>query len=135
MAHILGRILFVTMGLLVSAAIIGVLVFLTRKNLIAGKNKTFLWIIGLLQATHIALFFTNILAIIIQADVYVGFIVCVILSLSCLLLSVWLVLPFAKCKNIIKYLFLFFAVIQVFTVFVMFLIGDKPAGFPPLIQF
>jgi len=135
MAHIIGNILFLAMAILVIISIIGTLVFLTRKNLINGKNKTIAWIIGILQASHILLYFTTSLARMIESDVYIAFAVCIFLSLTCLLLSIWLVLPFAKFKNAIKYLFAFFAVIQAWTTNVIFLVGDRAAGFPPPIQF
>jgi hypothetical protein len=134
-AHTIGLLMFTAIGFSFAIAIIGVLVFLTRKNLINGKNKIIVWIIGILQSIHILLFFTETLHIMVETNAYVGFAICVFLSLVCILLSLWLIMPFAKCKNKIKYLFLFFAIIQVFTTNVIFLIGDRAAGFPPPIQF
>jgi len=109
-------------------------VFLTRKDLINGKNKIIAWVIGVSQAIHIALFFTGLLAVISNANVYVGFAICAFLSLICLTLSLWLVLPFSRFKNGIKYLFLFFAILQVLTTIVIFLLPEM-GGIPAIIQF
>ena len=123
MAHTIGIILFWVMALMVITSIIGTLVFLTRKNLVNGKNKIIVWIIGILQVSHIMLYFTNSLSRMVESDVYVAFAVCVFLSLTCLLLSLWLVLPFARFRNATKYLFTFLAVIQVWTTYVIFFWG------------
>jgi len=130
----MGIVLLSTIGFLAVISIISISIYFTRKHPIDGKNKTLVIIIGVLQPVHILLYFTGILAIIINANAYIGFVICVILSLVCLLLSVWLVLPFSKFSNAIKYMFLFFAVIQVFTTVVIFLLPDM-GGLPPIIQF
>jgi len=134
MTHISGLILFTAIGLLPIIAFIGVLIYLTRNNLISGTNKIIAWVIGISQAVHAALFLTGVLAIISNANIYVGFAICAFLSLICLSLSVWLILPFSKFYNAIKYLFLFFAFIQVLATIVIFLLPDM-GGFPALIQF
>jgi hypothetical protein len=134
MAHIIGTILFSAIGLLVVISIIKIPVLLTRTNFIRGKNKIIIWIIAILQAGHILFYITDSLAKMCEVNVYAAFAVCVFLSLTCLSLSLWLVLPFAKFRNTTKYLFTFFAVVQVWTTTVIFLMTDG-TGFPPLIQF
>jgi len=130
----MGIALLSAIGFLVAVSVIGVSIYATRKNPIDEKYKLPIIIIVALQALHILLYFTGILAAIINANAYVGFIVCVIISFVCLLLSLWLVLQFSKFRNAIKYMFLLFAVIQVLTTIVIFLMPAM-GGLHPLIQF
>jgi hypothetical protein len=126
-------IIMLLIGFALIVSIIGLPIILIRKNLIHGKNKVRVMVIGILQGIHMALYFSNLLAIITETNVYIGFAVCVVLSLTCLLLSLWLMLPVAKFNNAIKYLFLLFAVIQILTTIIIFLLPDM-GGFDPLIQ-
>ena len=129
----MGIVLLSIIGFLAVISIIGIFIYLTRKNPIVGKNKMPVIMIGILQSVHILLYFTGMLAMIINVNPYIGFVICVIFSLICLLLSLWLVLPFSKFNHAIKFMFLFFALIQVFTTVVIFLLPDM-GELSPLIQ-
>ena len=118
--NIVGIVFLSAIGFVVIISIIGFSIYLTRKNPIHGKNKIMVIAIGLMQAIHVLLYFTGTLAMLITVNVYISFAICVFLSFVCLLLSLWLVLPFAKLRNTIKYMLLFFAVIQVLTTIVIF---------------
>lgn len=128
----MGITLYLLIGLLLIISITGVLIYLNHKSPIDGKNKVIVITIVTLQIVYIFLYFTGALAMICETNVYLGFTVCVLISLICLLLSIWLILPFSKFRNAIKYLFAFFAVIQALTTVVIFLLSE--AGMLPLIQ-
>ena len=83
-----------------------------------------------LQAVHVILYLTGFLD---KVTVYIAFGICTVISIICIVMSVWLLLPFSKFKNEIKYLFVFFSIIQVISTIIIFLLPE--AGFPPLIQF
>lgn len=125
--------LYLGIGFLLTIAIIGVLVYLIRKHPVDGKNKVISICIGALQAMHILIYLTGILGKISNVNVYAAFIICVVLSLVCLILSIWISIPPSRSRNAIKYLFVLFAIVQVFTVIWMFLLPE--GGIPPLIQF
>ena len=130
----MGVVFLSTIGLLVVISIIGTLIFSSRKEPIDGKDKVITIIIGALQAVHVLLYFTSTLAKIVEANAFIAFAICALLSVVCLLLSLWLLFPFFKFRNTIKYLFAFLAIIQVFTTIMIFLLPDMGVG-PPLIQF
>jgi len=88
---------------------------------------------GSLQGIYILLFFTGLLGKIGQINVYIAFGICAIISIICFLFSIWLLLPISKFKHGIKYLFLFFAVIQIFVTIFIYLLPE--AGIPAPIQF
>jgi len=124
-----GIVFLSAIGFVAIISIIGYSIYLTRKNPIHGKNKIMVIAIGLMQAIHILLFFTGTLAMLITVSVYISFAICIFLSFACLLLSLWLV---AKLRSTIKYLFLFFAIIQLLTTIAIFFLSDIGT---PLIQF
>jgi len=129
----MGIVILSIIGLLAIISIIGVIIFLTRKKPFDGKNKAIVTIIGVLQAVHILLYFSFALVKMVEANVYIAFVICAALSLVCLILSFWLTLPFSKYKNAIKYLFMFLAIMQVFITVVIFLLPE--GGIEPLIRF
>lgn len=88
---------------------------------------------GSLQGIYILLFFTGLLGKIGQINVHIAFGICAIISIICFLFSIWLLLPISKFKHGIKYLFLFFAVIQIFVTIFIYLLPE--AGIPAPIQF
>ncbi len=88
---------------------------------------------GSLQGIYILLFFTGLLGKIGQINVHIAFSICAIISIICFLFSIWLLLPISKFKHGIKYLFLFFAVIQIFVTIFIYLLPE--AGIPAPIQF
>lgn len=98
----------------------------TKNNIIAIST-------GSLQGIYILLFFTGLLGKICQINVHIAFGICAIISIICFLFSIWLLLPFSKFKHSIKYLFLFFAVIQIFVTIFIYLLPE--AGIPAPIQF
>ncbi|EXG85950.1 hypothetical protein K413DRAFT_2762 [Clostridium sp. ASBs410] len=97
------------------------------------KNNKIAILTGLLQGIYILLFFTGLIGKIGQINVYIAFGICAIISIICFLLSIWLLLPFSKFKHGIKYLFIFFAVIQMFLTIFIYLFPE--AGIPAPIQF
>ncbi len=59
--------------------------------------------------------------------------ICAVVSIICILMSGWMLLPFSKFKHGIKYLLMFIAILQVISTIIIFLLPD--AGIPPLIRF
>ena len=88
---------------------------------------------GALQAVHIILYLTGLMEKIAQINVYIAFGICTIVSIICILMSGWMLLPFSKFKYGIKYLLMFIAILQVISTIIIFVLPD--AGMPPLIQF
>ncbi|HCD44683.1 MAG TPA: hypothetical protein DEQ64_13285 [Lachnoclostridium sp.] len=97
------------------------------------KNNKIAILTGLLQGIYLLLFFTELIGKIGQINIYIAFGICAIISIICFLLSIWLLLPFSKFKHGIKYLFVFFAVIQIFLTIFIYLFPE--AGIPAPIQF
>ncbi|WP_313152572.1 hypothetical protein [Lacrimispora sp.] len=97
------------------------------------KNNKIAILTGLLQGIYLLLFFTELIGKIGQINIYIAFGICAIISIICFLLSIWLLLPFSKFKHGIKYLFIFFAVIQIFLTIFIYLFPE--AGIPAPIQF
>lgn len=120
-------------GILLVLAIIGFLILLRGDSFKSEKNKSIYIAAGVLQAVHLILYLTGLLDKIAQANVYIAFWLCAVVSLICLVLSVWMLLPFSKFKHGIKYLIMFISVLQVISTIIIFLLPE--AGFPPLIQF
>ncbi len=124
---------YVGIGILLVLAIIG-LVILLRQGSLKSENNKRIWIaIGGLQAVHAGLYLTGILDKIAQTNVYIAFGICAIISIICIVMSGWMLLPFSKFKHGIKYLLMFIAILQVISTIIIFLLPE--AGIPPLIQF
>ena len=83
-----------------------------------------------LQMIHIILYLTGLLD---KVTVYIAFGICSVISIICIVMSLWILFPFSKFKSGIKYLLMFISIIQVISTIVIFLMPE--AGFPPLIQF
>lgn len=119
-------------GILLVLTTIGLLILL-RRNSFKSENKRLYIVTGALQAVHIILYLTGSLEKITQIDVYIAFGICAVVSIICITMSVWMLLPFSKFKHGIKYLLVFIAVLQVISTIIIFLLPDE--GIPPLIQF
>lgn len=127
----MGGMLYLGIGFLLVITIIVISAYLTRNNPVDHKNKAIAVTIGILQAAHALLYITGLLAAIGEAHVYLSFTICVVLSLLCVVLSIWISLPRNKFKNTIKYLFVFIAVLQTLATIYIFLLPE--AGIPALI--
>lgn len=125
---ILGFTVYLGFGVLLVFTIIGLLIWSSRKVDLTENNKKISIVIGLLQTVHILIFFTDLLGKIGEANVYIAFGICAIISIICFLLSVWILLPFSNFKHVIKYLFIFFAIIQVLATIFIYLLPE--AGIP-----
>ena len=90
-------------------------------------------VVGVLQAISIILYLTGLLDRIAQMDVYLAFYISAVISVVCIVISVWMVLPMSKYQHGIKYLFLFIAILQIISTILIFLVPE--AGIPPLFQF
>ena len=125
----------VGVGILLVLAIIGLLILLRRDSFKSeNENSKRIYIVtGALQAVYLILYLTGLLEKIAQNNVYIAFGICAIVSIICILMSGWMLLPFSKCKHGIKYLFMFIAILQVISTIYIFLLPE--AGIPPLIQF
>lgn len=66
-------------------------------NKLVINNRFTMNAIGLLQVIYAALFISNGIGMINDFNVYLGFAIYSLLSLICLALSLWLLLPFSKC--------------------------------------
>lgn len=120
-------------GILLVLTIIGLLILLRRNSFQSENSKRIYIVTGTLQAVHIILYLTGLLDKIAQINVYIAFGICAVVSVICILMSGWMLLPFSKFKHGIKYLLMFIAIIQVISTIIIFLLPD--AGIPPLIQF
>lgn len=109
------------------------LILLRRNSFKSEKNKRIYIVVGALQAVHIILYLTGLLEKIAQINVYIAFGICAVVSIICILMSGWMLLPFSKFKHGIKYLLMFIAILQVISTIIIFLLPE--AGIPPLIQF
>lgn len=124
---------YVGIGILLILAIIGLIILLRHDSLKSENNKRIYIVIGVLQAVHIILYLTGLLDKIAQINVYIAFGICAIVSIICIVMSGWMLLPFSKFKHGIKYLLMFIAILQVISTIIIFLLPE--AGIPPLIQF
>ncbi len=120
-------------GILLILALIGLFILLRHDSLKSENNKRVYIVIGGLQAVHAGLYLTGILDKIAQTNVYIAFGICSIISIICIVMSGWMLLPFSKFKHGIKYLLMFIAILQVISTIIIFLLPE--AGIPPLIQF
>ena len=120
-------------GILLIFTIIGLLILL-RRNSFKSENSQKIYIVtGTLQAVHVILYLTGLLDKIAQVNIYIAFGICAVVSIICILMSGWMLLPFSKFKHGIKYLLMFIAILQVISTIIIFLLPE--AGIPPLIQF
>lgn len=122
-------------GILLVLTIIGSLIFVSRNSFQSenGKSKKICVVTGSLQGVSILLYLTGLLEKIAQINVYIAFGICAVVSILCVLMSGWLLLPFSKFQHEIKYLFMLIAVLQLISTITIFLLPE--AGIPPLIQF
>ena len=123
----------VGIGILLVLTIIGLLILLRRDSFKSGNSKRIYIVTGALQAVHIILYLTGLLEKIAQINIYIAFGICAVVSIICILMSGWMLLPFSKFKHGIKYLLMFIAILQVISTIIIFLLPE--AGIPPLIQF
>ena len=123
----------VGMGIMLVLTIIGFFILLKSDSFKAENNKRIYLAAGTLQAVHIILYLTGLLDKIAQMNVYIAFGICAVISILCILMSGWMLLPFSKFKHGIKYLLMFIAILQVISTIIIFLLPE--AGIPPLIQF
>lgn len=123
----------VGIGILLVLAMIVLFIFLRHDSLKSENNKRVYILIGALQAVHIILYLTGLLDKIAQTNVYIAFGICAIISIICIVMSGWMLLPFSKFNHGIKYLLMFIAILQVISTVIIFLLPE--AGIPPLIQF
>ncbi len=129
----MGFTVYVGIGVLLVLAMIGLFILLRHDSLKAENNKRICIVVGVLQAVHIILYLTGLLDKIAQINVYIAFGICAIVSIICIVMSGWMLLPFSKFKHGIKYLLLFIAILQVISTIIIFLLPE--AGIPPLFQF
>ena len=123
----------VGIGILLVLTIIGLLILLKRNSFQPENSKRIYIVTGTLQTVHIILYLTGLLDKIAQVNVSLAFGICAAISITCILTSGWMLLPFSKSKHGIKYLFMFIATLQVISTIIIFLLPD--AGIPPLVQF
>ena len=123
----------VGIGILLVLAMIGSFILLRHDPVSSEKNKRVYIVIGALQAVHILLYLTGSLDKIAQTNAYIAFGICAVVSIVCIVMSGWMLLPFSKFKHGIKYLLMFIAILQVISTVSIFLLPE--AGIPPLIQF
>ena len=111
-------------GILLVLTIIGLLILLRRNSVQSENNKRIYIVTGTLQAVHIILYLTGLLDKIAQINVYIAFGICAVVSVICILMSGWMLLPFSKFRYGIKYLLMFIAILQVISTIVIFLFPD-----------
>ncbi len=131
--EILEITLYLSIGIVLVLVVTGLLIWSRRNVPVTENNKRISIAIGVLQAIHIILYFTGLLEKISQADVYIAFGICAVISMICFLLSVWILLPFSKFRHGIRYLFMVFAILQVLITIFMFLLPEGGISAP--IQF
>ena len=115
---------YVGIGILLVLTIIGLLIFLRRNSFKSENSKRIYIVAGALQEVHLILFLTGLLEKINQINVYIGFGICAVVSILCILMSGWMLLPFSKFKHGIKYLLMFFAILQVISTIIIFLLPE-----------
>ena len=111
-------------GILLVLAIIGLLIFLRRNSFKSENSKKIYIVTGALQAVHVILYLTGLLDKIAQVNIYIAFGICAVVSIVCILMSGWMLLPSSKFKHGIKYLLVFIALLQVISTIVIFLFPD-----------
>jgi hypothetical protein len=110
--------------ILLVLTIIGLLILLRRNSFKSENSKKIYIVIGALQAAHIILYLTGLLDKIAQVNTYIAFGICAVVSIVCILMSGWMLLPSSKFKHGIKYLLMFIAILQVISTIVIFLFPD-----------
>jgi len=115
----------VGIGALLVLAMIGLLILLRRDSFKSEKSKRIYIVTGALQAVHIILYLTGLLEKIAQMNGYLAFGICAIVSILCILMSGWMLLPFSKFKHGIKYLLMFIAILQVMSTIIIFLLPEN----------
>ena len=125
--------IYAGIGIFLVLAIIGLVIWLRHDSFKSDPNKKMYIVVGVLQAISIILYLTGLLDRIAQMDAYLAFYISAVISVVCIVISVWMVLPTSKYQHGIKYLFLFIAIVQVISTILTFLVPE--AGIPPLIQF
>ena len=116
-------IVYLGIGILLVLAIIG-LVILLRQNSLKSNNKKICIVIGILQMIHAGLYLSGMLDKIAQINTYTAFGICVALSLICIVMATWMLLPSSKFNHGIKYLMMFIAILQLISTIVIFLMPD-----------
>ena len=111
-------------GILLVLAIIGLLILLRRNSFKSENSKKIYIVTGALQAVHVILYLTGLLDKIAQVNIYIAFGICAVVSIICILMSGWMLLPSSKFKHGIKYLLMFIAILQVISTIVIFLFPD-----------
>jgi len=112
-------------GILLVFTIIGSLILLRGDSLQSENNKRIYVLTGGLQAVHLILYLTGALEKITQMNQYIAFGLCAAVSVVCVLLSGWMLLPVSKCKHGIKYLLMFIAILQGISTIVLFLLPEN----------
>lgn len=131
--EIMSLTVHVGIGILLILSIIGLLILLRRNSFESENSKRICVVTGTLQAVHIILYLTELLEKIAQINVYIAFGICAVVSIACILMSGWMLLPFSKVQHGIKYLLMSIAILQVISTIIIFLLPE--AGIPPLIDF
>ena len=111
-------------GILLVLTIIGLLLLLRRNSFKSENSKKIYIVTGALQAVHVILYLTGLLDKIAQVNTYIAFGICAVVSIVCILMSGWMLLPSSKFKHGIKYLLVFIALLQVISTIVIFLFPD-----------
>ena len=112
----------VGIGILLVLAILVSFILLKRDSFKSENGKRICIATGALQAVHVILYLTGLLDKIAQANIYIAFGICAVVSIVCILMSGWMLLPSSKFKHGIKYLLMFIAVLQVVSTIVIFLL-------------
>ena len=120
----MGFTVLVGIGILLVLTIIGLLVLLRRNSCKSENSKRIYIVAGALQAVHIILYLTGLLDKLAQVNVYAAFGICAVVSILCILMSGWMLLPFSKIKHGIKYLFMFISILQMIGTMIMFLLPE-----------
>ncbi len=92
---------------------------------LSSENRKIYIAAGALQAVHVVLYLTGLLDKIAQINVYIAFGICAVVSIICVLMSGWMLLPFSKFTHGIKYLLLFIAILQVISTIIIFLLPEN----------
>ena len=111
-------------GILLVLTIIGLLIMLKRNSYQSENTKRIYIVTGALQSVHIILYLTGLLDKIAQVNVYIAFGICAVVSITCILMSGWMLLSFSKFKHGIKYLLMFISILQVISTIIIFLLPE-----------
>ena len=94
-------------GILLVLAIIGLLIWVRHDSFKSESSNRIYIVTGALQIFYIVLYLTGLLDKITQINAYIAFGICAVVSVLCVLMSVWMLLPFSNYKHGIKFLFMF----------------------------